>query len=132
MTKSEGRNEEGQLFERRRRSSDSQWHLSKSVPIALIAAIAMQSGLAVWWASDVDTRLGSVENTVSDYNNTKTDVATLMALQKSILFEIREMRSDVKELRNAQINRHETRPLPSLPNRIQENQDEIDGIYNRD
>lgn len=27
------------------------WHLDFRVPIALIAAIAMQGGVAIWWAS---------------------------------------------------------------------------------
>lgn len=33
--------------------SDSSWHLSKSVPLALILAILVQTVGAVWWASSI-------------------------------------------------------------------------------
>lgn len=34
-----------------RRWSDSQWHLDKRVPVAMILAIVIQTGGAVWWAA---------------------------------------------------------------------------------
>lgn len=40
---------------------DSAWHLDKKVPIALIAAIAIQTGSMVWWAASASERLNVLE-----------------------------------------------------------------------
>lgn len=37
------------------------WHLDKRVPIALIFAIALQSGGAIWWASSMSERMVQIE-----------------------------------------------------------------------
>ena len=39
---------------------DNQWHLSKSVPLALIVAIFMQTLGAVWWASSITEQVEDV------------------------------------------------------------------------
>lgn len=33
------------------------WHLSRSVPITLIATIALQTAAIIWWASAMSTRV---------------------------------------------------------------------------
>lgn len=43
---------------------DNRWHLDKRVPLALIATIAIQTGGGIWWASGVDTRVGTLERDV--------------------------------------------------------------------
>jgi hypothetical protein len=40
------------------------WHLDKRVPIALIFALAVQSGTAIWWAATTTGRISSVESLV--------------------------------------------------------------------
>jgi hypothetical protein len=47
----------------RRRSAldDTSWHLDKKVPIALILAIAMQTGGIVWWGATTSERLNALE-----------------------------------------------------------------------
>lgn len=42
-------------------TSDSQWHLDKKVPIALILAIIMQTSGMVWWAASAAERLNALE-----------------------------------------------------------------------
>ena len=37
------------------------WHLDKRVPIALIAALVMQTVGTVWWASGLNTRVAQLE-----------------------------------------------------------------------
>lgn len=82
--------------------SGTPWHLSKSVPIALILAFAMQSATAVWWASDMSARVEEVEQKVSDYGKTKEAVARLTALQESILVEVRETRNEMQKMHESQ------------------------------
>ena len=41
------------------------WHLDKRVPIALIFAIAMQTGAAILWIAKTESRIQVVENTLS-------------------------------------------------------------------
>ncbi|HEV8033407.1 hypothetical protein [Yoonia sp.] len=40
------------------------WHLDKRVPIALIFAIAVQTGGALWWAASIQARVGANETAV--------------------------------------------------------------------
>lgn len=40
---------------------DSEWHLDKRVPIALLVAILVQTGAAFWWASDISERVTALE-----------------------------------------------------------------------
>jgi hypothetical protein len=37
------------------------WHLDKRVPLALIFAIAVQTGTAIWWAATTTGRISNVE-----------------------------------------------------------------------
>lgn len=37
------------------------WHLDKRVPIALIVAIAIQTGGMIWWASGITERVNTLE-----------------------------------------------------------------------
>ena len=41
------------------------WHLDKRVPIALIFAIAAQTGMAIWWIAKTESRIQTLENTLS-------------------------------------------------------------------
>ena len=43
-----------------------QWHLDKRVPIALIFAIALQTGGALWWAASIQTRVGAAPENFTD------------------------------------------------------------------
>jgi hypothetical protein len=43
------------------RPEDSNWHLDKKVPIALILAIIMQTGGIVWWGATASERLNALE-----------------------------------------------------------------------
>lgn len=40
---------------------DGAWHLDKKVPIALILAIACQTGGIVWWGATTSERLNALE-----------------------------------------------------------------------
>ena len=48
--------------------ADEQWHLDKRVPIALILAILIQSGSAIWWASTMSERMNQVERRLDSGN----------------------------------------------------------------
>lgn len=37
------------------------WHLDRRIPLVLILTILVQSGAAVWWASNTDSRLAALE-----------------------------------------------------------------------
>jgi hypothetical protein len=46
---------------RRQIQDDSNWHLDKKVPIALILAMAMQTAGVVWWGATTSERLSALE-----------------------------------------------------------------------
>jgi hypothetical protein len=43
---------------------DKHWHLDKRVPLALIFAILVQTGAALWWAAGVNARVEQLERQV--------------------------------------------------------------------
>jgi hypothetical protein len=49
------------MVKRAQLEADTAWHLDKKVPIALIVAIAVQSGSMVWWAASASERLNVLE-----------------------------------------------------------------------
>jgi hypothetical protein len=46
------------------RDYESQWHLDKKVPLALIVTIIAQTIIAAWAASNIWTRVGELEHKV--------------------------------------------------------------------
>ena len=41
---------------------EREWHLDKKVPIALIATLAAQTVVVVWWAASLSARVQSLEH----------------------------------------------------------------------
>jgi hypothetical protein len=50
-----------EVTRRRQNQDDSNWHLDKKVPIALILAMAMQTAGVVWWGATTSERLSALE-----------------------------------------------------------------------
>jgi hypothetical protein len=40
---------------------DEGWRIDRRLPVALVGAILLQTAMAVWWASDIDGRVSSLE-----------------------------------------------------------------------
>ena len=84
---------------------DQQWHLDKRVPIALIVAIAIQSGGAIWWASSIQGRVLSNERSITRLDTSveaQRDAAQLQAIQLGRIEEqITGLRSDIGRLVSA-------------------------------
>jgi hypothetical protein len=68
--------------------AEQRWHADKRVPIALIFAIAMQSGVVIWWAADMSAKVdqiietqkedreGITKNSLGVANLTRSEAAT--------------------------------------------------------
>lgn len=46
------------------REYESNWHLDKKVPIALIVTIMVQTAGGIWWAATVNARVNTLEAAV--------------------------------------------------------------------
>lgn len=53
------------------------WHLDKRIPLALIGAILVQTGAAFWWASSVNERVTSLEESRQDSKGFAADIAVI-------------------------------------------------------
>ena len=72
------------------REPKQEWHLSKSVPLAMIVTIALQTAGAVWWGATIQARteeharrLASVESVDADRESEMRDVADRLARLES-------------------------------------------------
>lgn len=45
-----------------------QWHLDRKVPIAMILAIVIQTGAAVWWVASMTSRIDHLEIAAKSYD----------------------------------------------------------------
>ncbi len=43
-------------------TKDSQWHLSKSIPISFLVVIVLQTFSAVWWAATINQKVNENSN----------------------------------------------------------------------
>ena len=57
------------------------WHLDKRIPVALILAIAAQTGGGIWWASGINERVATLER---DNNYSKRDGERLAVLESQM------------------------------------------------
>ena len=82
--------------------TEQQWHLDKRVPIALILAIAIQSGGAIWWASSIQGRVSGNEASITRIDRVveaQRDASQLQAIQLGRIEEqITGLRSDIGRL----------------------------------
>jgi hypothetical protein len=82
--------------------SEQQWHLDKRVPIALILAIAIQSGSAIWWASTIQARVGVNEANIAKLDTVvegQRNASQVQAIQLGRIEEqIGALRSDIGRL----------------------------------
>ncbi len=51
------------------------WHVGKEIPLALIAALFLQTGGWIWWAATQSAKLDTLTNMVSDFKASQYTVS---------------------------------------------------------
>jgi len=77
---------------------DNSWYLSKSVPIAFVAAIILQTVALVWYVSQLD---GSVKNNTRDLVRHETRLESLENIVQSQAVTMGRMDENIKAIRQA-------------------------------
>lgn len=82
------------------------WHLDKRIPIALILAIILQTGAAVWWFSDIVHRLDSAIEANGNQDSRIATIEGAMSVQAvnaaTLAAQIAAVRDSLKEMRAQQ------------------------------
>lgn len=76
--------------------SEQQWHLSKSVPISIIAGFVMQFAGFVWWTSQLDSR---VEKNTSEIVRLEVRTDKLEEIVQSQAVTLGRMDENIKSIR---------------------------------
>ena len=76
--------------------SEQQWHLSKSVPISIIAGFIMQFAGFVWWTSQLDSR---VEKNTSEIVRLEVRTDKLEEIVQSQAVTLGRMDENIKSIR---------------------------------
>lgn len=79
-------------------SSDSQWHLSKSVPITFILAIIAQTIALIWF---VATLRNDVDNNKTEILRQEVRLESLESLVQSQSISLARIDENIKAIRNA-------------------------------
>jgi hypothetical protein len=84
---------------------DRQWHLDKKVPIALIIAIGVQTGGAIWWARGLDARISALEKgdesrlvQSTQLNSIASDIAALKERADATKEDVSDIKRSVEML----------------------------------
>ena len=64
--------------------AENSWHLDKRVPITLIAALVVQTGGFIYWAGQLSTRVGHLEETLARTENRGERISRLEAAVESV------------------------------------------------
>ena len=86
----------------KRMREDRAWHLDKKVPIALIVAIFAQTGGMIWWASSLNQRVSSLEQsqavTASSAPLQSDRLARVEVKVETVQRDVTEIKADIKSL----------------------------------
>lgn len=77
-------------------STDSQWHLSKSVPISIIIGFIMQFAGFVWYTSQIDAQVRSNTDRIVRVEGQMEDVQRVSQTQAVQLGRIEENLNSIK------------------------------------
>jgi hypothetical protein len=78
--------------------SNQEWHLSKSVPMTFVFAIAMQTIALIWFVANLN---GSVENNRVDIIRLETKTQTLEQVVQNQAIATARMDENIKAIRKA-------------------------------
>jgi hypothetical protein len=71
---------------------DKVWHLERGIPIATLAAMVIQTGAVVWWASGIDSRVAALEK---DNSNTAWQAEKIIRMDE----KLNGVQSSISELK---------------------------------
>lgn len=88
------------------------WHVGREIPLALVAAIMIQTGGAVWWASGINERVKHVEQQSLLTQTRLTALDTLAGDQRvQIARLVEQMQATNENLEDLKDNLAETNQL---------------------
>jgi hypothetical protein len=83
---------------RRSSSEDRAWHLDRRIPIAFIAAICLQTGGMIWFASALNERVSNLEKLTSASPAQDTRLTRVEVRMEQVQKDVSEIKDDVKGL----------------------------------
>jgi septal ring factor EnvC (AmiA/AmiB activator) len=93
-------------------TADNAWHLNKSVPVSLIMAMFLQSAAAIWWASSIESRVGSIAKSddaqAQQIRTVETSVQSQAVEAATLTAQLPALNDALDEVRTSQ---HETNDL---------------------
>jgi hypothetical protein len=81
---------------------EREWHLDKRVNISIIAAVLMQTALAIWWSSSINTRVDQLERGASLAANQDSRIVRLETKMDLIFQNLTEIKSLLRGQRAAE------------------------------
>jgi len=85
--------------EARVNDNDTHWHFDKRVPLALIFAILVQTGAALWWAAGVNARVEQLERQVISSAPTIERIVRLETKMDAIFSQLADITLIVQRVR---------------------------------
>lgn len=75
---------------------DTEWQIDKHVPIALLFAIAIQTGGALWWAATINSRVTVLEQQVIALAPLRDTLNKLDATLLDLKEDVRDIKSQLR------------------------------------
>ena len=80
------------------------WHVGKEIPLAIIFAIIMQTTAVVWWASNMDSRVETLERWVEGNTGVTERLSVIEEGQRWMRDMLQDIKRAVERERNSNGN----------------------------
>ena len=70
---------------------DNQWHLDRRIPIAIVAAIVVQTASIMFWVGSIDTRVSMLERSQAANMDVRERVIRMEEQLKHIAFGVDQL-----------------------------------------
>lgn len=78
--------------------SDTNWHLDRKVPIALIMSLALQTAGIVWWGAKADARIETLERQSTTSAPTTAEQGTRLTRVETRLEAVQDGIAEIKSI----------------------------------
>jgi hypothetical protein len=76
----------------------SGWHIDRTIPIALVFAIMVQTAGAFWWAANVTSRVEAAEAKINSLSFHETRITRVETLTDTIMKKLDHIDNQIDEL----------------------------------
>lgn len=73
--------------------NSGRWYISHGVPVSVLVALAIQTGVAIWWAAGIDNRVLTLEGQLQDARDTSVRLTRFETKQDNMIEDLKAIKA---------------------------------------